>query len=181
MLHVTWTTFKFKFNKNELGMVSAYAMWLWLIALLMCTFKWLSSIEIQCHKGFHLNPKAAINYTEISSLICHRYWYNGGKHDWRLSSHLIPSNLWSFVLQWNFLESNFSLMIHWARWFLHNTELMTYADTVPSWFLLNLKVIQVTWNIPWAALCFFRHQLSYNEVNFQLMVIYRTCIQHSGY
>ena len=36
----------------------------------MCTLKWLSSIEIQCHKGFHLKPKAAINCTEISSLIC---------------------------------------------------------------------------------------------------------------
>ena len=25
---------------------------------------------------------------------------------------------------------------------------MTYAETVPSWFLLNLKVVQVTSNIP---------------------------------
>ena len=25
----------------------------------------LSSIEIKCHKGFHLKPKAAINCTEI--------------------------------------------------------------------------------------------------------------------
>ena len=24
---------------------------------------------------------------------------------------------------------------------------MTYAETVPSWFLLNLKLVQVTWNI----------------------------------
>ena len=36
----------------------------------MCTLKLLLSIEIQCHKGFHLKPKAAINNTEISSLIC---------------------------------------------------------------------------------------------------------------
>ena len=28
------------------------------------------SIEIQCHKRFHLKPNAAVNYTEISSLIC---------------------------------------------------------------------------------------------------------------
>ena len=28
----------------------------------------LSSIEIQCHKRFHLKPKTAFNYTEISSL-----------------------------------------------------------------------------------------------------------------
>ena len=27
------------------------------------------------------------------------------------------------------------------------TEMMTYAETFPSWFLLNLKVVQVTWNI----------------------------------
>ena len=35
MFHVTWTTFKLK--KDQLGTVSAYVMWLWLIALLMCT------------------------------------------------------------------------------------------------------------------------------------------------
>ena len=29
-----------------------------------------SSIEIQCQEGSHLKPKATINYTEISSLIC---------------------------------------------------------------------------------------------------------------
>ena len=52
-----------------MGTVSVYVMWLWLIALLMCTLKWLSSIEIQCHKGFYLKPKAAINYIEISSVI----------------------------------------------------------------------------------------------------------------
>ena len=28
------------------------------------------SIEIQCQKGFYLKPKAAVNNTEISSLIC---------------------------------------------------------------------------------------------------------------
>ena len=84
MFHVTWTTFKF--NRNQLGTVLAYVMWLRLIALLMCTLKWLSSIEIQYHKRFHLKPKAAINYTEISSLICktilifneHNFQYNGG-------------------------------------------------------------------------------------------------------
>ena len=32
MFHVTWTTFKF--NRNQLGTVSAYAIRLWLIALL---------------------------------------------------------------------------------------------------------------------------------------------------
>ena len=68
MFHATWTTFKF--NRNQLGTVSAYAMWPWLIALLMWTLKWLSSIEIQCHKGFYLKPKAAISSIEISSLIC---------------------------------------------------------------------------------------------------------------
>ena len=26
-----------------------------------------------------------------------------------------------------------------ARWLLHRTELTTYAETIPSWFLLNLK------------------------------------------
>ena len=68
MFHVTWTTFKF--NRNQLGTVSAYLMWIWLIALLMCTLKWLSSIEIQRHtKGFNLKRKAAVNYTEILSLI----------------------------------------------------------------------------------------------------------------
>ena len=36
----------------------------------MCTLKWLSDTEIQCHKGFHLKPKTANNNTEISSLIC---------------------------------------------------------------------------------------------------------------
>ena len=71
IFHVSWTSFKF--NRNQLGTVSAYVMWLWLIALLMCTLKWLSSIEIHCHKGLHLKPKTAINYTEISLLICH--WY----------------------------------------------------------------------------------------------------------
>ena len=91
MFHVTWTTFKF--NRNQMGTVSAYVMWVWLISLLMCTLKWLSSIEIQCHKEFHLKPKAAINYTEISSLICHWYWYNGRKYDWSLSSRLIPSRV----------------------------------------------------------------------------------------
>ena len=75
-------------------------------------------MEIQCHKGFHLKPKAAINYTEISSRICktisifneHNFQSNGGKYDWRLSSRLMPSYLWSVVQQWNYLESNFSLM-----------------------------------------------------------------------
>ena len=57
MFHVTWTTFKF--NRNRLGTVSAYVMWLWLIALLMCTLKWLSTTETQCHKWFHLKPEAA--------------------------------------------------------------------------------------------------------------------------
>ena len=52
IFHVTWTTFTF--NTNQLEMVLAYVMWLWLIALLMCTLKWLSSIEIQCHKGLIL-------------------------------------------------------------------------------------------------------------------------------
>ena len=68
MFHVPWTTFKF--SGNQLRTVSAYVMWLWLITLLMRTIKWLSSIKIQCHKGFHLKPKAAINNTEISSPIC---------------------------------------------------------------------------------------------------------------
>ena len=68
MFHVTWATFKF--NRNQLGTVSGYVMWLWLIGLLMCTVKRLSSIEIQCDKGFHLKLNAAINNTEISSLIC---------------------------------------------------------------------------------------------------------------
>ena len=30
----------------------------------------LNSIKIQCHKRFHLKPKAAINCIEISSVIC---------------------------------------------------------------------------------------------------------------
>ena len=142
MFHATWTTSKF--SRIRLGTVSAYVMWLWLIALLMCALKWLSSTEIQCHKGFHLKPKAVVNYLEISSLICHWYWYNGGKYDWRLSSRLIPSDLWSFILQWNSLESNFSLMTYWARWLLHRTELMTYAETVPSWFPLSLNYVKHT-------------------------------------
>ena len=66
------------------------------------------------------------------------------KYDWRLSNFLIPSNLWFFVLQWNSLEINFWLMTWWTRWLSSDTELMTYAETVPSWFLLNLKVVQVT-------------------------------------
>ena len=73
--------------------------WSLYIILLMCT-------EIQCHKGFHLKPKAAINYTEISLLICktilffneYNFQYNGGKYDWRLNSRLMPSYLWSVVL-----------------------------------------------------------------------------------
>ena len=48
--------------------------------------------------------------------------------------------LWSVVIQWSSLESNFSLMTWWACWLLHGTEIMTNAETVPSWFLLNLKV-----------------------------------------
>ena len=35
----------------------------------MCTLKRLLSIEIQCYKGFHLKPRIAINYTEISNFI----------------------------------------------------------------------------------------------------------------
>ena len=87
MFHVSWITFKF--NRNQLETVLAYVMWLWLIALLMCTLKWLSSIEIPCHKGFHLKPKAAINYTEISSLIC----------DVSVNSNLVhpPGNPWDYL------------------------------------------------------------------------------------
>ena len=81
--------------------------------------------------------------------------YNEGKYDLRLNSHLIPSNLWSFVQQWNSLKSNFSLMTKWARWLLHGTELMTYAETVSSWFQLNLKVVQVTWNMLYIFLKYF--------------------------
>ena len=92
MFNVIWTTFKF--NRNRLGTVSAYVIWLWIISPLLCTFKWLSSIEMQCHKGLHLKPKAAINYAEISSLFCHWYQYNGENmtEDWAvLWSHLTLS------------------------------------------------------------------------------------------
>ena len=135
MFHVTWTTFKF--NRNQLGMVSAYVMWLWLIALLMCTLKWLSNIEIRCHKGFHLKPKAAINNTEISSLICKTILFS--------MNTIFSIYLWSVVRPWNSLESNLSLMTWWARWLLHGKEIMINAKIVPSWFPLNLKVIQITW------------------------------------
>ena len=48
--------------------------------------------------------------------------------------------LWFVVPQWNSLESNFSLMTWWARWLLDGTEIMTNAETVPSWLQLNLQV-----------------------------------------
>ena len=37
------------------------------------------------------------------------------------------------------------LGVHIRRAISHSH--ITYAETVPSWFLLNLKVVQVTWNI----------------------------------
>ena len=49
--------------------------------------------------------------------------------------------LWSVVLQWNSLESNSSPMTWWARWLLHGMEIITNTETIPSWFLLNLKVV----------------------------------------
>ena len=82
IFHVIWATFSF--NRIHLGIVSPYITWLWLITLLMCTLIWLYSIDIQCHERFHLKPKADINCTEISSLICktiltfneHNFQYN---------------------------------------------------------------------------------------------------------
>ena len=121
MFHVTWTTFKF--NRNQLRTVSAYVIWLWLIAFLMCTLKWLSSIEVQCRKRFNLKPKAAIDNTEISSLICKTILiFNKHRFQYLL---VVP--------QWNSLESNFSLMTWWTRWLLCGTEITTKAETVPCW------------------------------------------------
>ena len=93
----------------------------------------------ECHKGFHLKPKAAINNTEIWSLIWKQFQFS--------MNTSFSIYLWSVVWQWNSLESNFSLMTWWARWLLHRTEIMTNAETVPIWFLLNLEVVQVTWNM----------------------------------
>ena len=42
---------------------------------------------------------------------------------------------------WNFFRFSASLSVH-IRAISHNH--MTYAKTVPSWLLLNLKVVQVT-------------------------------------
>ena len=80
-------------------------------------------MEIQCNKGFHLKPKAAINNTEISSLICKTILIS--------MNTVFSIYLLSLVLQWNSLESNFSLMIWWTHWLLHGTEIMTNVETVP--------------------------------------------------
>ena len=74
MFHVTWTTFKFK--RNQLGTVLAYVMWLWLTARLMCTLKWLWSIEIQCHKRVDLKPKATINYTDFYHSSVKQFYFS---------------------------------------------------------------------------------------------------------
>ena len=90
---------------------------LWIITLLMYTCERLYSIEIQCQKRFHLKPKAAINCTEISSLICKtilifqwtHFQYNS------IYAKFTDIKSWIFtysnmVIQLNLLESNFSLM-----------------------------------------------------------------------
>ena len=117
MFHVTWTTFSF--NRTHLGMVSSYIMWLWQFNLLMPTLEWLHSIETQCRKRFHLKPKTAISYTEISLMICKTiliFSEHKRKEGWGLSSRLMSvCNLLSVVLQWNYLESNFLPMTYYAR------------------------------------------------------------------
>ena len=65
LFHINWTTFNF--NRSHLGMVSIQVTCLLLLAFLMCTFKWLYRVEIQCHKWFHLKPNAVINQPAISS------------------------------------------------------------------------------------------------------------------
>ena len=47
----------------------------------------------------------------------------------------------------NSLESNFTLMTKCTCWLLHATEIVSYAETVPSWFLLSLKVVEVARNM----------------------------------
>ena len=144
MFHVSWTNFSF--NRTHLGIVLPYTASLWLITLFMCTHKWYR-IDIQCHKQFHLKPKAAINYTEISSLICktilifneHNFQYNSlyAKFTDIKNLPVVQS------LTVKFRGNNCSLMTSCARWLVHGTEIMTYAETVSSWFLLNLKCFKL--------------------------------------
>ena len=51
---------------------------------------------------------------------------------------------WNPLWHWISILDNHS-SVHIRRATSHSH--MTYAETVPSWFLLNLKVVQVTWNI----------------------------------
>ena len=59
MFHIIWTTFSS--NRAHMGIISRdYGQYPSHVHT-----KWLYSVEIQCHKRFHLKSKAAINYTEI--------------------------------------------------------------------------------------------------------------------
>ena len=67
MFHINWTIFKF--NRNQLGTVSACHVTL---ANCLCYVHTQVTIEYRNSvlKEFHLKPNAAINKTKISSLIC---------------------------------------------------------------------------------------------------------------
>ena len=94
-------------------------------------------MEIQCHKGFYLKHKAAINNTKISSLICGTILiFNEHNFQYLL---VVSSPTMKF-----FGESFFANDLMGTLITLHGKENMTNAETVPSWFLLNLKVVQVT-------------------------------------
>ena len=45
---------------------------------------------------------------------------------------------WKFIFVTDFMNTLMSLLC--------GTEMMTYAVIVPNWFLLKLKVVQLSWN-----------------------------------
>ena len=57
----------------------------------------------------------------------------------------------------------------------YGAELMTYPETVPSWFLLNLKVVQATWNI------LYTNQIVYDEILPGQSVVYRVGVLPGPY
>ena len=73
------------------------------------------------------------------------YSHRGKKDKWRqqLSWVGIPVALSDTLKS---LRKQYLLMTSCICLVLCDMEIMTYAETVPSWFLLKLKVIQLTWN-----------------------------------
>ena len=78
--------------------------------------------------------------------------------DWEVEGISFKLNGWQQYCAWNyekkckldfygieFLYLIITSSMHMRREISHSH--MTYAETVPSWFLLNLKVVQVEWNM----------------------------------